>query len=228
MNDVIGIVVFPEVQLLDVAGPLDVFNEIEGIDVQLIGVTTHAVSPVGLKNVRFFPDATLIDALPDVLLVPGGDGISHLLEDDVALKDIAALGERARFVTSVCTGALVLGAAGLLSGYKASTHWRYLELLRLVGATPCDDRVVRDRDRITSGGVTAGIDFGLTLLAELKGDDVAKRRQLMMQYDPHPPFAAGEPRGAPFHIVEELSEQTRANYERRAALLTKAVAKLQQ
>ncbi len=219
MSTTIGIVVFPDVQLLDVAGPLDVLNGVDGIAVRLIGRTVESVKPDGLANITLTPDETLVEACPDVLLVPGGDGIRYLLEDDVALDDLARIGAAARFVTSVCTGSLVLGAAGLLRGYRASTHWRYLELLRLAGATPSDDRVVRDRNRITSGGVTAGIDFGLALVAELQGPDAAKERQLMMQYDPQPPFAAGNPRGAPFHIVEELSTRTQANYERRAALL---------
>ncbi len=224
MGATIGIVIFPEVQLLDVAGPLDVLSGVDGIEVRLIGSTSEGVRPDGLANVTLAPDDILAQAEPDVLMVPGGDGIRFLLEDASALGRLAQIGAQARFVTSVCTGALVLGAAGLLRGYRASTHWRYLDLLRLVGAIPSDERVVRDRNRITSGGVTAGIDFGLALVAELQGADAAKARQLMMQYDPKPPFDAGDPRGAPPQIVAELSARTRDNYERRATLLRARMA----
>lgn len=228
MTHTIAIVVFPDVALLDVAGPLDVFSGVAGIDVQVIGTNLDGVRPDGVNTVLFTPQATLHDAQPDVLLVPGGDGIRHLLEDRSALRALARIGTNARFVTSVCTGALVLGAAGLLRGYRAATHWRYAELLRLVGATPSNARVERDRNRITSGGVTAGIDFGLTLLAELAGTDVAKTRQLMMQYDPQPPFDAGVPSSAAPELVEAAQTMTKANYERRAQLLTEAIAKLEQ
>ena len=223
MSTVIGIVVFPDVQLLDVAGPFDVFSDVDGIEVRIIAQTREAVMPFALTNASFIPQETLEEARPDVLLVPGGAGVRHLLGDAEALAAIAKIGTHAQFVTSVCTGGLVLGAAGLLSGYHATTHWRYLDLLDLVGAIPSKKRVVVDRNRITAGGVTAGIDFGLALLAKLSGEHVAMGRQLYLQYDPEPPFNAGVPETAPPQIVEEERAITQERYDQRAALLIAAL-----
>jgi len=160
------------------------------------------------------PDATFDDAPPiDVLCVPGGWSVNAHLTDDALLEFLRTRGERARYVTSVCSGALLLGAAGLLQGYRATTHWLSLDLLPLFGAEAVDARVVRDRDRITGAGVTAGIDFGLALAAELFGVSVAQRIQLAIEYDPAPPFDSGSPRTAPADIraaVMRASEQALA------------------
>jgi cyclohexyl-isocyanide hydratase len=144
------------------------------------------------------PDATFDDAPPlDVLCVPGGWSVNACLTDETLLAFLRARGERARYVTSVCSGALLLGAAGLLRGYRATTHWLSLDLLRLFGAEPVEARVVRDRNRVTGAGVTAGMDFGLALAAELFDASVAQRIQLAIEYDPAPPFDSGSPRAAP-------------------------------
>ncbi|HEY9140177.1 MAG TPA: DJ-1/PfpI family protein [Bryobacteraceae bacterium] len=131
----------------------------------------------------------------------------------------------AKYVTSVCTGALVLGAAGLLAGYRATTHWLSLDLLPMVGAIPVSERVVIDRNRITGGGVTAGIDFGLVVAAQLFGEDVARGIQLMMEYDPAPPFDSGSPRTASAALVSRITERCRKLQEERKRLLAAAVAR---
>jgi cyclohexyl-isocyanide hydratase len=124
-------------------------------------------------------------------------------------------------VTAVCTGSLLLGAAGLLRGYRAATHWAYMDLLPAVGAIPVTERVVVDRNRITAGGVTAGIDFGLRIAAELGSETVAKRVQLALEYDPMPPFASGHPRSASADDVAAVRAMWSENHSKRAALLTR-------
>ena len=126
----------------------------------------------------------------DVICVPGGPGVDSMMEDELLLQFLRERAPSARYVTSVCTGALVLGAAGLLRGYRATTHWLSHELLALFGAIPVNERVVIDRNRITGGGVTAGIDFGLTVAGEVFGTAVAHEIQLMLEYNPSPPFAS--------------------------------------
>ena len=148
-------------------------------------------------------------------VVVDASGVNALLADDSVLDFVAARGERATWVTSVCTGALVLGAAGLLRGYRATTHWLSLDLLGALGATPVEARVVRDRNRITGGGVTAGIDFAFSAVAELHGRGAAERIALMLEYDPAPPFPGGSPRSADRSVVEAVrTERTRVQQER--------------
>jgi len=155
----------------------------------------------------------------DVICVPGGWGVNALLTNDSLLDFLRVQGETARYVTSVCTGALLLGAAGLLRGYRATTHWMSLELLPLFGATPVAERVVRDRNRITGGGVTAGIDFGLVLAAELFGESEAQRIQLAIEYDPHPPFDSGSPRSASEGVRDDVLRASESSLaQRRAAI----------
>ena len=154
---------------------------------------------------RLLPTTTLSDCPPlDVLLVPGGPGTAELIADAAVVDWVAGQGRAARYVTAVCTGSLVLGAAGLLDGYDATTHWAYTGLLPLFGARPVRRRVVVDRNRITSGGVTAGIDFGLRLVAELAGEATAQAIQLGLEYDPEPPFRCGHPDVAPAALVARV------------------------
>jgi cyclohexyl-isocyanide hydratase len=171
----VGMLAFAEMQLLDFIGPYDFFTSAPEIDAIVIGPTAQTFE-VG-AGMSITPHYGAVDApAVDVLFVPGGTGINDLLVDDCILDYLARAGERAQFVTSVCTGSLVLGAAGLLRGYHAATHWRYMDLLPLVGAEPVDERVVSDGNRITAGGVTAGIDFALVVLAALRGEATAKSR----------------------------------------------------
>jgi cyclohexyl-isocyanide hydratase len=181
--------VYPGFTALDLVGPHHVFGVLEDYRVHLVWKDTkEVVSDTGLplRPTRAFKDCP---ENPAVLFVPGGtDGTLAVMADEEVRGFVAARGAKARFVTSVCTGSLVLGAAGLLKGYKATSHWLTLDRLKAFGAEPVSERVVADRNRVTGAGVTAGIDFGLALAAKLKGEKYAKAVQLMMEYDPRPPF----------------------------------------
>lgn len=215
----IGMLVFPKITQLDLTGPFEWFSRIPDAEVSLLWKTTELVtSGTGLT---LKPTLTLSGAPPlDVIVVPGGAGVVPLLDDAEVLEFLRKQAEGARYVTAVCTGSLLLGAAGLLRGYRATTHWAYHDLLSAVGAIPVKDRVVIDRNRITGGGVTAGIDFGLRVTAELCGEDVARAIQLGVEYDPAPPFDAGSPERAGAELtalVRARFEPSRKEYERRLA-----------
>ncbi len=201
----IGMLVFPGMTVLDLIGPQQFFAVAPGRTTQLLWKTREPV--VSDSGVPILPTATFDEAPEEleILFVPGGfQGTGATIGDPDVLDFVASRGERAKYVTSVCTGALILGAAGLLQGYRATTHWAYRDLLPLVGAEPVEARVVEDRNRITGGGVTSGIDFGLTLLARLAGDDYAQGWQLGTEYDPHPPFDSGTPDKAGQFIEGEV------------------------
>ncbi len=189
----IAMLVHPKMVALDLIGPMTIFS-IMRFNVQLVWKDRTPVSTdVGI---HLAPTQTF-DECPqelDVLFVPGGlFGTIDCMGDAEVCAFLADRGSRAKWVTSVCTGGLLLAAAGLLKGYDATAHWAVAELLPLMGARHVDKRVVRDRNRMTGGGVTAGIDFGLTLAAELKGEEAARRAQLIVEYAPEPPFANGTP-----------------------------------
>ena len=197
----VGMLVFPGMTALDLIGPHTVLSG--PASVSLIGRTRDPV--VSDTGVTITPDLGLDEAPADldVLFVPGGPGQVAVMDDDATLAFLADRGTRARYVTSACTGALILGAAGLLRGYRATTHWAALDLLATFGAESVAERVVVDRNRLTGGGVTAGIDFGLVLLSELFGERVAQTTQLLMEYAPSPPFKAGRPQDAGGTLTEE-------------------------
>jgi cyclohexyl-isocyanide hydratase len=194
---IIGMFIFPDMTQLDFTGPYEVFTKLPGTEVKIVAPSAAPVVANG--GLRFLPDTT-VESAPafDVLFVPGGPGVGAVMEF------VREQGLRARYVTSVCTGALILGAAGLLKGYRATTHWLSLDLLSLFGATPVYDRVVIDRNRITGGGVTAGIDFALSMAAEIDGAETARMIQLLIEYSPSPPFASGHPSVADARLVEEV------------------------
>jgi transcriptional regulator GlxA family with amidase domain len=184
---------YPGLTLLDLIGPQTTLSHV--MDVHLVWKSRDE-PVVSDTAIRVLPTTTFDDCPRDldVLFVPGGPGMSGAITDADTREFLADRGSRATWVTSVCTGSIVLGAAGLLRGYRATSHWGALDLLPLVGAEPVrDQRVVIDRNRITAGGVTADIDFGLTLVARMMGDRVAKTIQLALEYDPHPPYDAGTP-----------------------------------
>jgi len=196
----IGLLLFPRVQQLDLTGPYEVLASLPGTTMHLVAATLAPVaSATGLV---LAPTVSFADCPPlDVICVPGGVGVNALLTDAATLDFVRRQAEGARYVTSVCTGALVLGAAGLLRGRRATTHWASHDLLAAFGAIPVHARVVQDGNLLTGGGVTAGIDFGLTLVAELAGRAAAEAIQLALEYAPAPPFAAGAPETAPVAVV---------------------------
>ncbi|NRF71184.1 DJ-1/PfpI family protein [Aquincola sp. S2] len=207
MNDPlhIGFLLFPRVTQLDLTGPAQVLSRVPNAAVHLLWKTKEpVVTDVGFE---INPTTRFADCPPlTVLCVPGGFGIDDLLTDKVTLGFLRQQGETARYVTSVCNGSLVLGAAGLLNGYRSACHWMWRKYLPRFGAEPVAERVVRDRNRISGGGVTAGIDFGLALAAELAGEEVAKTLQLAFEYDPHPPFDCGSPEKAGPDRVRRLTD----------------------
>lgn len=221
----VGMLLFPNLTQLDFTGPYEVFARMPQASVQIIAETPAPVrSEFGLT---ITPDASFADAPQcDVLCVPGGIGVNAMMEHPPLLDFLRAQAQQARYVTSVCTGALLLGAAGLLHGYRATTHWLAMDLLPILGATPVHERVVIDRNRITGGGVSAGIDFGLVVAAELHGADVAQRIQLVMEYNPAPPFASGSPDTAPAALTDAVRAAAQANRERRRAIAERAAARL--
>lgn len=216
--------VFDQMTQLDFAGPCDAFSRVRAARVNVIGKERAIVTTD--SGVQIMPALTLDEAPQlDMIFVPGGPGTTSLLEDADILSFLARQGERAQWITSVCTGALVLGAAGLLQGFQATTHWAATDLLPMFGAIPLRQRVVIDRNRVTGGGVTAGIDFGLTLIARLWGEDQAKLIQLGQEYDPAPPFAAGSPDRAP-EVAARFRELAQTHAATRRAAAERAAARL--
>ena len=197
----IAMLLFPDLTHLDLTAPFEGLTRLPGAEVSLVWKSLDAVtSGTGL---RLSPTATLVDApQADVLFVPGGSGLVPLLGDPAVLEFVRRQAASARYVTAVCTGSLLLGAAGLLEGYRATTHWAFHEFLARCGAIPVRERVVLDRNRITGGGVTAGIDFALRLNAELIGEQQARAIQLGLEYDPEPPSDSGSHERATPELVQ--------------------------
>jgi cyclohexyl-isocyanide hydratase len=201
----VALVVYPGFFPFDILGTKAVFDQLLGTNVHIVSKDLQPV-PAG-RHVQLLPDKTF-ETCPenlDVIFVPGGgDGTVAQMRDPAMLAFLQKQARTARYVTSICTGSLVLGAAGLLKGYRATSHWVTHEVLAMLGATPVKARVVEDRNRITGGGVTAGIDFGLTLVARLTSERYAKAVQLNLEYDPAPPFRAGSPNRAGESITGAL------------------------
>jgi cyclohexyl-isocyanide hydratase len=215
----IGIVLFDKATLLDFAAPWDVFKRLPHAKTHLI---SHTLDQVTASGMPVAPTKTWTDCGKlDVICVPGGVGHIRAMTDDVLLDHLRRQAEDARYVTAVCTGALVLGAAGLLNGYRATTHWMSHSRLAQFGAKPVNARVVKDRNRVTGGGVTAGLDFALTLAAELCGVQVAKEIQLSLEYAPDPPFHDGHPDTADAETVALVKAQFAGDYVK---LMTRADA----
>ena len=222
----VGLLLFPQVTQLDLTGPAEVFGNAPGAELHLIWKTTDPVATgAGWKIVPTtrFADCPRLD----VICVPGGFGQVALMEDRETLGFLQDQARTARYVTSVCTGALVLGAAGLLNGYRAACHWMSRDQLSLFGAVPVAERVVIDRNRITGGGVTAGVDFGLTVVAELCGAEAAMSIQLGIEYDPQPPFDAGSPEKAGPALVQAVRHRAAARQQRRLEVSRAAAASLE-
>ncbi|HEY2041299.1 MAG TPA: DJ-1/PfpI family protein [Jatrophihabitans sp.] len=221
----VGILIFDDMTLLDSVGPADIFARVPGVEVVMIGRDERAV--VTDSGTLVLPAATIADApILDVVFVGGGAGVTPLLSDQEVLEFLRERAATAQWVTSVCTGALVLGAAGLLDGYDAATHWTVMHLLPALGARPVERRVVIDRNRITGGGVTAGIDFALRVVARLWGSDLAEMIQLACEYDPEPPFSTGSPRIAPPGLIAQCRQAASELTEKRRIAVELAAGRL--
>ncbi|MBJ7417349.1 MAG: DJ-1/PfpI family protein, partial [Niveispirillum sp.] len=216
---------YPRLTQLDLTGPFEVFARLPDVTIILAAKSLNPVTDSG--GLRLLPTHTLADApQADILFVPGGPGQLDLMDDAGVLDFLRAQASGARYVTSVCTGSLVLAAAGLLTGYRATCHWMSLEQLSLFGCVPCGDRVVVDGNRVTGGGVTSGIDFALHLTALLFDQDRAERIQLSMEYDPAPPFTSGHPNSADPAMVDAMRTRAAGLQERRWAAARAAAAQL--
>jgi cyclohexyl-isocyanide hydratase len=202
----IGFVIFPQLTQLDFTGPLQVLSRLPQSKTYIIAKSDSPVpSDCGLSLVPTHTFGT--SPKLDLICIPGGFGVTEAIDDRETVDFVRQQARGAKYATSVCTGAFVLGAAGLLKGRRATTHWAYTDLLPLVGATYEKARVVRDGGVVTAGGVTSGIDFGLTIAAELAGENVAQRIQLGIEYDPAPPFDTGHPDRAPQTVKEGLADR---------------------
>jgi len=221
----IGGLVFEEMDQADFTGPFEVLSRVPDSSFHVLGKTKEPVRDV--KGLILTPALALSEAPQlDVLLVPGGNGVNALMEDEEVLCFLRNQAAGSKIVLSVCTGALICGAAGLLKGKRATTHWASHRLLSLFGALPVDARVVEDGSLVTAAGVTSGIDAALRVAAMLRGDEVAQRIQLYMQYAPEPPFDSGSPESAPANIVEATRASMRDVLEARAGIAKRAAAKL--
>ena len=217
----IGFLLFDDLTQLDFTGPLQVLSRIPGAQTVLIAKSD---GPVQTDCGPFILPTHTLETAPDLdlLCVPGGFGVDAVMQDSALLDFVRRQGERARYVTSVCTGAFILGAAGLLKGKRATTHWRYHDHLAAFGATPVKQRVVHDGRVITGGGVTAGIDFALSVVSEIAGEATASSIQLGLEYDPAPPLDAGHPD----RVSAEVRQAVEARFAPRMADFETLVTRL--
>jgi len=216
----VGFVLFPDLTQLDLTGPLQVLARLPQ---SRIVVAAKSKGPVPSDcGLSLLPTHSFADAPPfDLLCVPGGvKGVVDAIGDRETVDFVRRQAAGAKYITSVCTGAFVLGVAGLLQGRRATTHWAYTELLPLVGATYEKARVVRDGNVISAGGVTAGVDFGLSVVAEIAGEAAARAIQLGIEYDPAPPFDSGHPDRAPAAVKSALSDR----YDKARSALRERIA----
>jgi cyclohexyl-isocyanide hydratase len=221
----IGLLIFPKVTQLDFTGPLQVFSSVPGAKVHLIWKRIEPVpsdSALVLTPTVSFADCPQLD----VICVPGGAGTDDMINDEEMLDFLRRQARGAKYITSVCTGSMVLGAAGLLQGYRATTHWTAMDFLSAFGATPTKTRVCVDRNRVTGGGVTAGIDFALTLVSILVDRQTAEAIQLRLEYNPAPPFNSGSPYTAPPEILARIKERIAPAQARRTEAIHRAAARM--
>ncbi|MBK8454936.1 MAG: DJ-1/PfpI family protein [Thiofilum sp.] len=222
--DQIAMLIYPEFTALDLIGPHYMFAGLMGATVHIVAATREPVTSD--TKVTIVPTATYDEVPQDltVLFIPGGgESVIRALEDEKLMAFVRDRGSRAKYVTSTCTGSLILAGAGLLQGYKATSHWVAREALVAGGATPVNERVVRDRNRITGAGVTAGIDLGLSLIAELRDTFYAQNMQLLAEYAPQPPFNAGTPETAPKEAVQLMSKMFTGYNDKAQAAIKKAL-----
>lgn len=218
---------YPNLSQLDLTGPYEVLARNKELTLHLVWKNTDPVRDG--SGLRIVPTCSFEDCpQADILFVPGGPGTGALMEDAQVLDFLRRQARGAHYVTSVCSGSLVLAAAGLLTGYRATCHWLSLSQLALFGAEPVTERVVQDRNRITGAGVTSGIDFALSLTATLFGEDRARATQLMIEYDPAPPFSGGSPDSASPETLAAVKAITDQFQAKREAVSRRAAAALAQ
>ncbi len=216
---------YPDMTQLDLTGPFEVFARFKELQIHLVWKTVDAI--VDASGLRLLPSTSFAGCpQADILFVPGGPGQVALMEDDETLDFLRAQAAGARYVTSVCTGSLLLGAAGLLHGYAATCHWLSLPQLGHFGAAPISRRVVVDRNRITGAGVTSGIDFALELVGQVFGEERAKLVQLAIEYDPEPPFEGGSPGRSEPDLVKRVRAVAATMQEHREMVGRRAAARL--
>lgn len=221
----IGSLLFEGLDQIDLTGPFEVMSRIPNSTYRIYSKTARPVRDI--RGLRLTPDAVLVDAPPlDVLHVPGGFGQEAMMEDEDVLAWIRQQAAGACSIFSVCTGALICGAAGLLKGRRATTHWASFHLLPFFGAIPVNERVVVDGSYVSAAGVTAGIDGALRLAAELRGDDAARTIQLYMAYAPEPPFNSGTPETAPPAILQQARQSVQDLTAQREATARRISARL--
>ncbi len=223
-DEKVAMLMYPGMTVMDLIGPQSMFGSLMGARIHLVAKTLDPVTSDA--GVTIVPTATFETCPRDLTVVftPGGtDGTLAAARDPDTLAFIADRGARAKYVTSVCSGALILGAAGLLTGYKATSHWSCRDALAGFGAVPTDARVVRDRNRITGAGVTAGLDLGLSMVAELRSRFYAECTQLVSEYDPQPPFNAGSLKTAPARVVADMTELLAGFTQQAEALAAESV-----
>ncbi|TGK08075.1 DJ-1/PfpI family protein [Leptospira selangorensis] len=222
----IGLLIFPDLTPLDFVGPYEVFSRMKNSKVYVIAETKEPITSE--RGLPILPDKTLDENIDlDLVLVPGGLGINRLMENEKVLNWLKEKSKTSKYVSSVCTGSLVLAAAGLLNGYKATTHWLSLDVLKLFPEIDVkEDRVIIDRDRITGGGVTAGIDFALQVVAEIQGQKAAEEIQLMIEYNPEPPFLSGHPKTAKPDLVLETIASKKKSQDLRKEIAARSIARL--
>ncbi len=221
----IGFLLFPKLTQLDFTGPYEVMSRLPGAEVRLLWKEAGPVrADTGLTMLA---DTAMADCPQlDILCVPGGPGVAALMEDEAVLAFLRAQAPGLRYLTSVCTGALVLGAAGLLRGRRATTHWASHDFLAALGAVPVAARVVQDGNLVTGGGVTAGVDFALTIAAEIAGAEAAQAIQLQIEYAPAPTFDAGRPETAPSSVLAAAQARGAGMRAEREALVRRVAARL--
>jgi len=225
MTRLIGMLIFPRLTQLDMTGPYEVLARLPDTKVELIARTLDPVTTD--RGMQIVPTVTYATCPPlDIVMVPGGPGQQDLMEDEEALAFLRRQAASVKYLTSVCTGSLVLGAAGLLRGKRATSHWASIETLKLLGAIPVSEKVVIDGNIVTGAGVTSGIDFALSLAAILEGEAVAREIQLQIEYDPEPPFDGGSPRNARPETLAALRTKLAKLSEARRELAAKVGRKL--
>jgi cyclohexyl-isocyanide hydratase len=221
----LGAILFSQMDQADFTGPFEVLSRIPDSTFHILAKERAPIRDT--RGLVLIPEQTLSEApLLDMLLVPGGAGVNVVMEDDAVLAFIRRQAKGAKFMMSVCTGALVLGAAGLLKGRRATTHWASHHFLKQFGATPVNERFVVDQNVLTTAGVTAGIDGALCMAALLRGDQAAQEIQLYMQYSPAPPFESGTPETAPPAVVQACRDALRETVETRTTIVRRAAERM--